>query len=97
MSAAEYGSSKNFKIISSDLKRTLEVDKDYAMVKNSEKPTYIGKFKRRFIMGSGDGQTSHWEFKRTDGTLITIDDEMYGYWDRVPIIQFIEVVPCEIK
>jgi len=37
----------------------------------------VGTFVCSYRMGSGDGMTVHWEFKK-DGIVTTIEDQMWG-------------------
>ena len=44
---------------------------------NIDSVTYVGQFVRSYRMGSGDGMTLHWDFNN-NGTIITVDDDMWG-------------------
>jgi len=46
-------------------------------VKGEQITECVGIFIRVYRMGSGDGMTVHWEFNK-DGTIIRVDDEMWG-------------------
>ena len=58
----------------------LDDTKFYEKIVKTEKGTqfiYLGRFVRSYRMGSGDGMTAHWDFDN-DGTLTTVDDELWG-------------------
>ena len=46
-------------------------------VNGVNKEENVGVFVCSYHMGSGDGMTCHWEFKK-DGIITTFDDEMWG-------------------
>jgi hypothetical protein len=53
----------------------------------------VGIFVRSYRMGSGDGMTAHWEFNK-DGTIIRVDDDMWGSVAGTELIGF---RPCTVQ
>ena len=62
-------------------------------VKGKQFTECVGIFVRSYRMGSGDGMTAHWEFNK-DGTVIRVDDEMWGSVAGTELIGF---RPCTVK
>jgi len=74
-------------IIQSRMSRTdLDTTKCYTKIQHG-KEEYVGRFIRCYRMGSGDGQTFHWEFDNA-GKIIRIADEAYGNIDGQGLVGF---------
>ena len=70
----------------------LDTTKHYNKVVNTRQGTsveeeYVGQFIKSYRMGSGDGMTLHWDFDR-NGTVVTVNDEMWGYTDGRNLVGF---------
>jgi hypothetical protein len=65
-----------------DARTKLTPGKHYAIFRKLKNGTTkrepVGEFKRVYIMGSGNGQTVHYEFFSKDGKIHTIVDDYYN-------------------
>jgi len=68
----------------------LDVTKSYYKIQLGKPAFFVGLFIRSYQMGSGDGTTMHWEFRRY-GTIFTESDQAYGSVSGDELAFFVEI------